>query len=105
MRDGIYRFDAEVLSQYIAKYKRKVLELGMAQRDAKLGIDNTTQTRANTKSDLELHLEELEKQYGANAVQEAIRLGFAQASDDEIDAEFKKMSTEGNNRYRTMLGR
>ena len=63
------------------------------------------QTRANTKSDLELHLEELEKQYGANAVQEAIRLGFAQASDDEIDAEFKKMSTEGNNRYRTMLGR
>lgn len=105
LRDGIYRFDAEVLSQYIAKYKRKVLELGMAQRDAKLGIDNTAKTPANTKSDLELHLEELEKQYGANAVQEAIRLGFAQASDDEIDAEFKKMSTEGNNRYRTMLGR
>lgn len=103
IRPGIYRFDAEVLSDYVEKYKARVLELGRQQRDKK--AQQGKEEEKLEKSEYEVYLDSLKEQYSEAIVKAAIQLTFAHSSKEEIDKSFNSMSTEGRQYYRKLLGK
>lgn len=103
IRPGIYKFDATVLQPFVDKYKAKVTELGRQQRDA---LKNIIKEEAKAaKSEYERMLDSICETKGDTVVAAAIQLTFARSTKDEIDKVFSEMSSEGNQKYRKMLGR
>ena len=105
VRPGIYRFDAEVLSPYVEKYKSRVLELGRMQRDKKSGKAVEEEDKQIKKSEFEVYLDELSDKFDINIVQGVIKLGMSAYNSEEIDKEFSLMTEEGRLKYRKLLGR
>ena len=105
VRDGIYKFDAEVLRGYTELYSRTVDKLARANRDS---LDNTEDTigsedTKDKKSKLEELLDDLTQKASIADVRSILILAFSGESISDINKAFSDMSDTGETKYRALM--
>lgn len=94
LRDGIYRYDNEVLVDYVEGYKKRVQE---RTKEVKKEIVRTA------KSDLEILLDDVEEKRGRNDLKALLLIALDGMPKEEVEQAFKEMSEEGEKKYRKYL--
>ena len=97
LRDGIYKYDEEVLREYFSGYARRVDARGSG-RSLKKVVDTKVE-----KSELEILLDNIQDKYGTKEVRNTLLLTFSGRPINEMEEAFAEMSAEGEKKYRDLI--
>lgn len=106
VKDGIYLFDRDVLKDYFLALEERIKQYQKGKRlsEVEKQKEELIKKVKNTKSGLELLIDEIYAKEGAEKARLALRITFDGLKKSEIEAILNEMSTEGNERYRALLG-
>ena len=97
LRDGIYKYDEEVLREYFSGYARRVDARGSGR-----SLKKVADTKVE-KSELEILLDNIQDKYGTKEVRNTLLLTFSGRPINEMEEAFAEMSTEGEKKYRELI--
>lgn len=106
LRDGIYRFDRDILRPYFADYERRVkdhLRAEVGQRATKSDTAEVTADEKIEKSELEILLDNLTETRCLADAKSVLILSLAGATVSEVNTTFKSMSDLGEKKYRALI--
>lgn len=107
LRDGIYKFDRDILSYTFSDYEKRVKEyLKEKSKGESLQGKNEVDIEdiRTEKSSLEELLDTIEETQGLADAKSVLILTLSGVSVKEVNEVFKQMSTEGEKKYRKLLG-
>lgn len=100
IRDGVYRFDDEILMDFANSLKERMLKHAREIRDGKgkagLAEDGSME---QVKSDLEEYLEGLEQKSGLSVAKRVLMLSLDGMSKAEVDTALNSMTEPGRRKY------
>ncbi|MEM4385662.1 MAG: hypothetical protein QXD03_03850 [Candidatus Anstonellales archaeon] len=101
VRDGIYKYDRDILKNFVNLYTSKIDEyLYKPVEEVKTDVIERLE-----KSDMEVYLDEIEASRGAGDVRNILLLALDGLSNQEVELFFKSMSSEGEVKYRKLIGK
>lgn len=104
LRDGIYKFDRDILKNYFESYEEKVKEFTRIKKDTTIEKSSIEIKDTRTeKSELEVLLDNLVRERCLADAKSVLLLSFAGSTVNEIEEVFMEMSTEGEKKYKALI--
>ena len=100
VRDGIYKYDRDILSNYFSAYEKKVKEYLRKKPDDE---EVTVDCERTVKSELEELLDDVVVTRSMADAKSILLLTLTGYTLKEIDGVFSEMSTEGEKKYRELI--
>lgn len=105
LRDGIYKYDQEVLSKFFEEYAQRVKNKARENQASRQKQDEVKQEEVvnTTKSELEELLDSMEGECSQADIKSVLYITVSGCKKSEVDELFNSMTPEGAKKYRAML--
>lgn len=99
VRDGVYKFDSEILKDFVADLQNRMLKYARDLRDARDGVNQSNDEVVTTKSEIEQQLDEMEAQSGLNVAKMTFLLSLSTMGKSQADAIINSLTPECKKKY------
>ena len=99
VRDGVYKFDDEILREFVEDLKNRMLKYARDYRDSKDGLENTVDSSEAVKNEVEQNLDAIEAESGLNVAKMTFHLSLATMSKSQAEKVINSLSAEYKSKY------